>query len=56
MGVLKPKKTCCRSSPRCKRCPVVLMRLEAQGLAVRTGKGYKLAKGLTKKRMRKARR
>ena len=31
---IKPKKTCCKSSPRCKRCPVVLKRLRA-GLAER---------------------
>lgn len=24
---LKPKKKCCRSKPRCKRCPVVLMKV-----------------------------
>jgi hypothetical protein len=24
---LKPKKKCCRSKPRCKRCPVVVSRV-----------------------------
>ncbi|WP_076241701.1 MULTISPECIES: hypothetical protein [unclassified Mycobacterium] len=24
LAALKPKKKCCRSKPRCKRCPVVL--------------------------------
>jgi hypothetical protein len=24
LGDLKPKKKCCRSKPRCKRCPVVV--------------------------------
>ncbi|MDA4105884.1 hypothetical protein [Mycolicibacterium holsaticum] len=24
---LKPKKKCCRSKPRCKRCPVVLAKV-----------------------------
>ncbi len=29
------KKKCCRDDPRCKRCPVVLKRLAAQGHAER---------------------
>ncbi|HNM84692.1 MAG TPA: hypothetical protein PKI77_09225 [Mycobacterium sp.] len=32
---LKPKKKCCRSKPRCKRCPLVLNKLhkaQAKGL------------------------
>ena len=32
------KKRCCKSDPRCKRCPVVAKRLSAVGLAERTGK------------------
>ena len=28
---IKPKDRCCKSRPRCDRCPVVLCRLEAQG-------------------------
>jgi hypothetical protein len=35
---IKVKKRCCKSSPRCKRCPVVARRLESAGLAERTGK------------------
>ena len=35
---LKGKKTCCRSGPRCKRCPVVLKRLERAGFLERDGK------------------
>jgi hypothetical protein len=35
---VKAKKRCCKSSPRCKRCPVVLERLERAGLAERHGK------------------
>lgn len=35
---VKAKKRCCTSSPRCKRCPVVLKRLEQQGVAERRGK------------------
>ena len=32
------KKRCCKSDPRCKRCPVVAKRLSAVGLARRTGR------------------
>jgi hypothetical protein len=35
---VKAKRPCCKSSPRCKRCPVVLKRLERGGSAVRTGR------------------
>ena len=35
---LKVKKSCCKSKPRCKRCPVVAKRLAAAGYAERTGK------------------
>jgi hypothetical protein len=35
---LKVKKSCCKSDPRCKRCPVVARRLLNAGLAERTGK------------------
>ena len=35
---LKPKKTCCKDSPRCKRCPVVLKRLADAGHAERQDK------------------
>ena len=31
------KKRCCKSDPRCKRCPVVAKRLSAVGMAERTG-------------------
>ena len=37
---VKVKKRCCKSSPRCKRCPVVCKRLAAQGLAVREDKRH----------------
>jgi hypothetical protein len=30
---LKPKKKCCNSKPRCKRCPVRLKKLAAKGKA-----------------------
>jgi hypothetical protein len=32
------KKRCCKSDPRCKRCPVVAKRLSAVGMARRTAK------------------
>ena len=35
---LKTKRPCCQSKTRCKRCPVVLKRLEKGGWAQRTGK------------------
>jgi hypothetical protein len=35
---MKTKRPCCQSTKRCKRCPVVLKRLEKAGLAQRTGK------------------
>jgi hypothetical protein len=34
---LTVKKRCCKSDPRCKRCPVVAKRLSSAGLAQRTG-------------------
>jgi hypothetical protein len=52
---LKPKKACCKSGPRCKRCPVVLKRLAEQGLAERAGKRYLLATDLRKKQLKSAR-
>ena len=53
---MKTKKRCCKSRPRCKRCPVVLERLEKQGLAERTGRfAYELSPDLTKKAMKAAR-
>jgi hypothetical protein len=54
--VIKPKRRCCKSGPRCDRCPVVLARLEAQGLAHRAPKGrYVLSKKVKKKQLKAAR-
>ena len=36
--VVKPKKRCCKSGPRCKKCPVVWKKLAKQGYAERTDK------------------
>jgi hypothetical protein len=54
---IKVRKKCCKSRPRCKRCPVVLRRLEDQGLAERVSKRrYELAPELRKKDVKAARR
>ncbi len=52
----KPKKGCCKSDPRCKRCPVVAKRLVKSGLAERRSDGLvQLAAGLKKKQLKAAR-
>jgi hypothetical protein len=54
--VIKPKRRCCKSKPRCKRCPVVCKRLQKQGLAERLGDGrYELSLTVKKKQLKKAR-
>ena len=40
--LVKTKKRCCKSRPRCKKCPVVCKRLADQGLAVRQSKRHYL--------------
>jgi hypothetical protein len=52
---IKAKKACCKSGPRCSRCPVVLRRLEAQGLAERTKKRYVITGKVKKKQLKAAR-
>jgi len=37
-ATITAKKKCCKDKPRCKKCPVVLKRLETMGYAERTGK------------------
>lgn len=50
------KKKCCKDKPRCKKCPVVLMRLERLGYAEREGKrSYVVGKNVPKKAMLVAR-
>ncbi|MEA2191075.1 MAG: hypothetical protein QOI73_1196 [Solirubrobacteraceae bacterium] len=52
----KPKKGCCKSNPRCKRCPVVAKRLVIRGLARRKKSGIVvLAPSTTKKQLKAAR-
>ena len=38
--LVRTKKRCCKSRPRCKKCPVLCKRLEAEGLAVRQDKRH----------------
>jgi hypothetical protein len=35
---VKCKRKCCKSGPRCKKCPVVWKKLSKQGYAERSGK------------------
>jgi aldehyde:ferredoxin oxidoreductase len=54
--VVKAKKSCCKSSPRCKRCPVVCKRLVKAGAAVKRDDGrYELSVTLRKKQLTAAR-
>jgi hypothetical protein len=54
--LVKTKKRCCPSRPRCKKCPVVCKRLEAEGLAVRQDKRHYLVDlGIGKKALKAAR-
>ncbi len=52
---VKAKKRCCQDRPRCKRCPIVLRRLERAGLAQRTGKRRYEVGAVKKKQLRRAR-
>jgi hypothetical protein len=51
---IKAKDRCCKSRPRCDRCPVVLCRLEAQGYVERAKKGRFVVTGKVKKKRLKA--
>jgi hypothetical protein len=54
--LVKPKKRCCKSNPRCKRCPVVTKRLVMRGLAVRRSDGLVvISPDLKNKHMKAAR-
>jgi aldehyde:ferredoxin oxidoreductase len=54
--IVKPKKRCCKSRPRCKRCPVVCRRLVRKGLATKRHDGrYELSVELRKKQFKAAR-
>jgi hypothetical protein len=54
--LIKPKKGCCKSKPRCKRCAVVAKRLVKDGLAERRDDGIVvLSPTITKKQLARAR-
>ena len=54
--LVKTKKKCCKSGPRCKRCPAAMKKLERAGLATRTGKrSYVVSLDATKKDLKLAR-
>jgi len=53
---VRTKKKCCKSGPRCKRCPAAMRRLEKRGLATRLGKrSYLVSLDATKKDLKAAR-
>ena len=52
---IQTKRSCCDSNPRCKRCPVVLMRLEKVGRVKRTGKRTYVMGSLAKRDVKAAR-
>ena len=52
--VLKPKRKCCGSGPRCKRCPTALKRLRKAGYAERRADGIYVVAGKVPKKVRKA--
>ena len=54
--LVKPKKKCCKSNPRCKRCPVVTKRLVVWGYAHKRPDGLGvIMPDLKKKHLRAAR-
>jgi hypothetical protein len=54
--LVKTKKRCCKSRPRCKKCPVVCKRLADDGLAVRRSKRHYMVEiGIGKKTLKAAR-
>ncbi len=54
--LVKTKKKCCKSGPRCKRCPAVYKRLSNEGYAERVDKRiYIVEAKVPKKTMKLAR-
>ena len=53
--MVKTKKRCCKSGPRCKKCPVVCKRLETGGHAIRIDKRHWGVLDVTKKEFKAAR-
>ena len=53
---VKTKKRCCKSRPRCKKCPVVCKRLASEGHALRQDKRHYLVElDIGKKTLKAAR-
>ena len=53
---VKAKRKCCKSGPRCKRCPVVLKRLADAELAERLDKRrWLVSRKLKRKQLKRAR-
>jgi len=52
---VKTKQPCCHSRPRCKRCPIVLLRLAKAGKAQRTGKRTYVVSPVAKRHIKAAR-
>jgi len=54
--LVRVKKRCCKSRPRCKKCPVVCQRLARDGHAVRQdSRHYLVDLGIRKKTLKAAR-
>jgi hypothetical protein len=53
---VRTKKRCCKDRPRCKRCPVVMKRLDGAGFAERKdARTYVLSSAVRKKHIKAAR-
>jgi hypothetical protein len=53
---IKPKSKCCKDRPRCKKCPVVLKKLERAGFGERLDDGrYVFSSDVPKKALKAAR-
>ena len=53
-ATIKAKKRCCKSRPRCARCPVVCKRLEQAGFLHRESRRTWIAEGKVPKKAVKA--
>jgi hypothetical protein len=54
--LVRTKKRCCKSRPRCKKCPVVCKKLENAGYAIRQDKRHYLVElDIGKKTLKAAR-
>lgn len=54
--LVKTKKKCCKSGPRCKRCPAAMKKLERRGFAERVSKrSYMVSLEAMKKDLKAAR-